>query len=88
MARKTKVNVEEDDVANMTHKELKERLTSLGINVGPIVGELSILVTVVVDLIYSDSTRKLYERKLAKLQSRGKEAAYSTDEDGKENKHT
>lgn len=37
----------------------------MGINTGPIV----------------DSTRKLYERKLTKLLNRGKEAAYSTDED-------
>merc|ERR1712123_387479 len=57
---------EEDvDVADMSNKQLKERLTALGINTGPIV----------------DSTRKLYERKLAKLLNRGKEAAHSTDED-------
>lgn len=56
---------EEDEVTNMTNKELKERLSSMGINTGPIV----------------DSTRKLYERKLTKLLNRGKEAAYSTDED-------
>merc|ERR1711892_209766 len=56
---------EDVDVADMSNKQLKERLTALGINTGPIV----------------DSTRKLYERKLAKLLNRGKEAAYSTDED-------
>ena len=41
MARKTKLNVEEDvDVADMSNKQLKERLTALGINTGPIVGQL------------------------------------------------
>lgn len=56
---------ETEDVTNLSNKELKEKLTSLGITTGPIV----------------DSTRKIYERKLEKLLIKGKDLAYSTDED-------
>merc|ERR1712227_309755 len=63
---KQTMSAKEDEVEQLSNKELKEKLSSMGINVGPIV----------------DSTRKIYERKLAKLLSKGKETAYSTDEDG------
>merc|ERR1711914_40076 len=56
---------ETEDVTKLSNKELKEKLTSLGITTGPIV----------------DSTRKIYERKLEKLLAKGKDLAYSTDED-------
>merc|ERR1712212_1169134 len=56
---------ESEDVTKLSNKELKEELTSLGITTGPIV----------------DSTRKIYERKLEKLLTKGKDLAYSTDED-------
>jgi len=56
---------ESEDVTKLSNKELKEKLTSLGITTGPIV----------------DSTRKIYERKLEKLLTKGKDLAYSTDED-------
>merc|ERR1712168_225427 len=56
---------ETEDVTKLSNKELKEKLTSLGITTGPIV----------------DSTRKIYERKLEKLLTKGKDLAYSTDED-------
>merc|ERR1711931_8287 len=56
---------ESEDVTKLSNKELKEKLTSLGITTGPIV----------------DSTRKIYERKLEKLLAKGKDLAYSTDED-------
>merc|ERR1712131_323765 len=56
---------ETEDVTKLSNKELKEKLTSLGITAGPIV----------------DSTRKIYERKLEKLLAKGKDLAYSTDED-------
>jgi len=64
--RKSKLKIEEtEDVTKLSNKELKEKLTSLGITTGPIV----------------DSTRKIYERKLEKLLAKGKDLAYSTDED-------
>merc|ERR1712183_385082 len=56
---------ESEEVTKLSNKELKEKLTSLGITTGPIV----------------DSTRKIYERKLEKLLTKGKDLAYSTDED-------
>merc|ERR1712235_113071 len=56
---------ETEDVTKLSNKELKEKLTSLGITTGPIV----------------DSTRKIYERKLEKLLTKGKDLVYSTDED-------
>merc|ERR1719427_1342126 len=64
--RRLKYKIEEsEEVTKLSNKELKEKLTSLGITTGPIV----------------DSTRKIYERKLEKLLTKGKDLAYSTDED-------
>lgn len=81
MPRKAKTKVEEDEVEQLSNKELKEKLSSMGINVGPIVGRISRWKHHF--QAFLDSTRKIYERKLAKLLSNGKETAYSTDEDGK-----
>ena len=41
MPRKAKTKVEEDEVEQLSNKELKEKLSSMGINVGPIVGMIS-----------------------------------------------
>ena len=41
MPRKSKTKVEEDEVEQLSNKELKEKLSSMGINVGPIVGMIS-----------------------------------------------
>lgn len=57
---------EVEDITELTNKQLKTRLQELGIATGPIV----------------DSTRKIYEKKLEKLLSKGSDLAYSTDEDG------
>ena len=46
MPKKTKSKIEEDEVTNMTNKELKEKLSSMGINTGPIVGKNQIYLKV------------------------------------------
>jgi hypothetical protein len=63
---KNKIEDEVEDITELTNKQLKTRLQELGIATGPIV----------------DSTRKIYEKKLEKLLSKGSDLAYSTDEDG------
>lgn len=83
--RKSKLKIEEtEDVTKLSNKELKEKLTSLGITTGPIVGTIFLpVIFALMTKIYLDSTRKIYERKLEKLLTKGKDLAYSTDEDGK-----
>ena len=83
--RKSKLKIEEtEDVTKLSNKELKEKLTSLGITTGPIVGTIFLpVIFALITKIYLDSTRKIYERKLEKLLTKGKDLAYSTDEDGK-----
>ena len=83
--RKSKLKIEEtEDVTKLSNKELKEKLSSLGITTGPIVGMFDFYLTVThwYDS-FLDSTRKIYERKFEKLLAKGKDLAYSTDEDGK-----
>ena len=87
--RKSKLKIEEtEDVTKLSNKELKEKLTSLGITTGPIVGMFHFILLWLIGVThwydsFLDSTRKIYERKLEKLLAKGKDLAYSTDEDGK-----
>ena len=84
--RRSKLKIEEtEDVTKLSNKELKEKLTSLGITTGPIVGMFFFKfgISAVLTKCHLDSTRKIYERKLEKLLAKGKDLAYSTDEDGK-----
>ena len=83
--RRSKLKIEEtEDVTKLSNKELKEKLTSLGITTGPIVGMFFLYcISAILTKCHLDSTRKIYERKLEKLLAKGKDLAYSTDEDGK-----
>jgi len=60
---KTEQNAEE--VSELTNEQLRERLSSYGIAIGPVV----------------ETTRKFYEKKLAKIMTESAQA-YSTDEEG------